>query len=87
MSTKRNGSSKRNNANVIRRDRGICQYCFDPGDTIDHIIPISANGHNGTHNKVCCCLDCNQIAGDKAFDSFAIKKAYILRVKSERATI
>ncbi len=30
---------------VLRRDGGLCVYCSQPADTIDHVIPRSRGGH------------------------------------------
>lgn len=48
---------------VLRRDRYICQYCFEYGDTIDHIHPKSRGGGNNWGNLATACGKCN---GEKA---------------------
>lgn len=80
----RSGSSKANNPRVLRRDRFVCQYCFDLADSVDHIIPRSISRDDTMGNKVACCTECNRIAGNLAFNSFAEKKAFILKVKAKR---
>lgn len=61
-----------------------CQYCGEAGSGVDHIIPYSyLNGHGGTDNLVSACQSCNSIAGDKVFESFQEKRAYILARRAE----
>ncbi len=45
---------------IMRRDHGICQYCGNHGDTLDHIVPKSKGGHTTPVNCVCACYTCNQ---------------------------
>lgn len=49
---------------VLRRDKQICYYCKERGNTIDHVIPRSRGGLDTTLNWVCACYDCNQIKAD-----------------------
>lgn len=53
--------------NILRRDRGICQYCgkMDIDMTIDHILPRSHGGDETWENLVCACSDCNNKKGDR----------------------
>ena len=46
--------------NILDRDNHTCQYCGEPGDTIDHIEPRSKGGVNSWTNLVCCCAPCNK---------------------------
>ncbi len=48
---------------ILRRDKGICTYCGEPGRTVDHIIPKSRGGGSTWQNLVTACHGCN---GDKA---------------------
>lgn len=45
---------------VHARDGGLCGYCLEPGDTIDHILPRSRGGRTSWENCVTACEDCNQ---------------------------
>lgn len=58
-------------ANVIHRDRHICQYCGAHGaNTVDHIFPQSKGGENSWENTVACCKKCNGDKGDMSLEEF-----------------
>ena len=63
---------------VIARDHGICQYCGCNGRMADHIEPRGQGGLDVLQNLVCCCRECNRVAGGRTFDSFDAKKSWIL---------
>jgi hypothetical protein len=71
--------SKRNYSIVWKRDEGLCQYCFDDAEHVEHLIPVAAGGTNVTGNMVLACARCNLTASDDVFDSFDAKREYILR--------
>jgi 5-methylcytosine-specific restriction endonuclease McrA len=50
---------------VIARDHGLCQYCFRPGDTIDHVRPKALGGKHVWENVVCACKRCNTFKDNK----------------------
>lgn len=60
--------SPRVRAKVIRRDGQACHYCKrglkDDEITMDHIMPSSRGGHNGSANLVVACRKCNNRRGD-----------------------
>lgn len=45
------------------RDRGTCRYCGEPGDQIDHVVPIAMGGSNRISNLVLACQPCNSRKG------------------------
>lgn len=49
---------------VIARDHGLCQYCFKPGNTIDHVVPRSRGGKHEWTNVVTACTKCNAHKAD-----------------------
>ena len=53
--------------NIIRRDRGICQYCGreDGPMTVDHVVPRSLGGLDEWQNLVCACPSCNNRKGNR----------------------
>lgn len=53
--------------NIIRRDRGVCQYCgkSEGHMTIDHVVPKSHGGRDTWENLVCACPECNNLKGDR----------------------
>lgn len=44
---------------VWQRDKGICVYCGNPADVLDHVIRWADNGPGITSNLVCSCQKCN----------------------------
>lgn len=52
--------------NVMRRDRGRCQYCGSRDRlTIDHVFPKSRGGKDTWENLVAACVPCNNRKGDR----------------------
>jgi 5-methylcytosine-specific restriction endonuclease McrA len=49
---------------VLRRDGGLCVYCSQPADTIDHVIPRSRGGQHVWENCVASCTRCNHRKAD-----------------------
>ena len=68
---------------VFHRDDWTCQYCGNPGDTLDHIYPWANGGSEHPTNLVVACQQCNSIAGLRVFTEFMRKKAYILARRIE----
>jgi 5-methylcytosine-specific restriction endonuclease McrA len=50
---------------VIARDGGVCAYCNDPADTMDHIVPRAQGGPHTWENCVAACRRCNHRKGSK----------------------
>jgi 5-methylcytosine-specific restriction endonuclease McrA len=60
---------------------GSCAYCSLPltaSYDVEHIVPISAGGTNNFSNLTLACRPCNRLAGSLVFNSFSLKRAYIL---------
>src|SRR5271168_2163399 len=51
---------------VLRRDGGLCVYCSQPADTIDHVIPRSRGGLHEWTNVVAACKRDNLVKADQA---------------------
>ena len=53
--------------NLIKKTYGKkCYICNEaPGDTIDHVIPLSKGGTNDIENLRLACYNCNWKKGDK----------------------
>lgn len=64
---------------TLLRDNFICQYCGDPAPMADHVIPRRRKGPDHIDNLVACCPECNRVAGNTLFRSFADKKSWIRR--------
>lgn len=45
---------------VKSENGGLCVYCGNTANSIDHIVPISKNGTNEVTNLVPACLECNK---------------------------
>lgn len=52
------------------RKQGVCHYCGEFGDTVDHIIPRSQGGTHNIENLVCACRDCNTLRSSMPYDKF-----------------
>lgn len=50
---------------LIKRDKGVCQYCGRRGDTIDHIVPRSKGGPHEWENVALACSRCNSKKADR----------------------
>lgn len=56
--------------------KGICLYCGDPADTMDHVIPLAwsdgkRNNKRPPFGPMCpACRDCNCHLSNRYFDSF-----------------
>jgi 5-methylcytosine-specific restriction endonuclease McrA len=48
-----------NRRSVFARDEYRCQYCGDPAESIDHVIPRSRGGEHTWENVVAACRPCN----------------------------
>lgn len=71
--------------NLMKRDRGTCQYCGARGKTmtIDHIHPRSKGGKSTWANCVMACEDCNLKKGNKSLEQVAREYGFKLRVRPE----
>ena len=54
-----------NRAALLARDEKTCQYCFRPGNTIDHVVPRARGGEHVWENVVTACTTCNAKKDDK----------------------
>jgi 5-methylcytosine-specific restriction endonuclease McrA len=63
---------------VMSRDGWTCQYCGDHADSVDHILPVTADGKNEESNLVAACGKCNGKASNRVFDNFEHKKRCLL---------
>ena len=50
---------------VFVRDGGVCQYCGDRAESIDHVIPRSRGGQHVWENVVAACRRCNTSKRDR----------------------
>ncbi|MGH2740698.1 MAG: HNH endonuclease [Actinomycetota bacterium] len=44
---------------IFARDDWMCQYCGDPAENVDHVIPRSRGGTHAWENVVAACRRCN----------------------------
>ncbi len=50
---------------VLRRDGGVCAYCSELADTVDHVVPRSKGGQHVWTNVVASCKRDNLLKGDR----------------------
>ncbi|MGP1906797.1 HNH endonuclease [Metabacillus sp. JX24] len=55
---------------ILSRDKNVCAYCGNYGETIDHIVPRSQGGLSLFSNCVCCCKRCNSEKGNRFLSEF-----------------
>ena len=57
---------------IAAAQQGVCYLCFMALDVaawnLDHIVPKSANGGGGVHNKAAAHQMCNQLKGDRQLE-------------------
>ena len=74
MSKRGSRGISKNARNYLKKSyKGICQYCGGPGDTLDHIIPLSKGGPRGSTNVTLACADCNTRKGDQIYPDHITK--------------
>lgn len=59
---------------ILDRDGHRCQVCGDPGDTVDHRVPIQSGGRNDPDNLWTLCLACNSSKGTKDYDEWIAQR-------------
>ena len=57
---------------VLRRDGGLCVYCSQPADTIDHVIPRSRGGTHDWSNVVAACKRDNLVKADQLLSELGL---------------
>lgn len=50
---------------VFLRDEHTCQYCGDPAENVDHVVPRSRGGDHAWDNVVASCRHCNSRKKDR----------------------
>lgn len=55
-------------AALLARDSRTCQYCFKPGNTIDHVVPRARGGMHSWENVVTACTRCNAKKDDRLLE-------------------
>jgi 5-methylcytosine-specific restriction endonuclease McrA len=58
---------------VYARDAGLCQYCYKPATTLDHVNPRSKGGRHEWENLVAACKPCNSKKADKTLKEIGWK--------------
>jgi 5-methylcytosine-specific restriction endonuclease McrA len=59
---------------ILKRDDHTCAYCGQPGNQIDHIIPISKGGEDHETNMVTACATCNASKKNQDAQKFQEKR-------------
>lgn len=76
MSERNQFSHKETNDKIWTRDKGLCVYCGQPANVIDHIIPVTHFGHATYNNGVLACDSCNAFRRWHPEDIRYLEKAY-----------
>lgn len=58
---------------VFARDDYRCQYCGDPADSIDHVVPRSRGGAHSWDNVAAACRPCNLHKRDRTPDEAGMR--------------
>jgi 5-methylcytosine-specific restriction endonuclease McrA len=72
---------------VFVRDGHRCQYCDQPAENIDHVIPRSKGGTHSWDNVVAACRPCNARKMDRYLHETSMKLRRPPRVPRERIWI
>lgn len=57
-------------AAVVAAARFRCAYCGLPGNTGDHVLPLSRGGRSELRNVVCACSRCNTSKGARTLSEW-----------------
>ena len=77
MSTQRHKIETKHKT-MLKKLGQTCVYCGEKATCIDHIIPWSYCRSSEPTNLVPSCQECNSVAGSTVFDTFEMKRDYIL---------
>lgn len=58
---------------VFARDNGKCQYCSQPAENLDHVLPRSRGGTHTWENVVAACKRCNTRKGNRTPSQAGLK--------------
>jgi 5-methylcytosine-specific restriction endonuclease McrA len=72
---------------VFVRDGHRCQYCDEPAENIDHVIPRSRGGAHTWDNVVAACRPCNARKMDRLLHETSMKLRRPPRAPRERTWI
>lgn len=64
---------------------GVCAYCGQDGNTLDHFVPLSkAHLYDTGHFLVDCCHHCNSILTNRVFENIDARMQYVHRRLSRK---
>lgn len=58
---------------IFERWGSRCCYCDAPANSLDHVIPLIAEGADAPNNLVPSCVSCNSSKGSKSLADWALK--------------
>ncbi len=64
-----------------------CYYCGEAPNSVDHLIPRSKGGDDGTGNLVPCCFRCNQMKSDLTLQGFIARMELVLKTLLEKDSV
>lgn len=69
---------------IVARFGGRCAYCLKAdGNSLDHVIPLSAGGGSTKDNCVPACRNCNKRKGGLRNGRASVNKTWVPHIASE----
>ncbi|MGW6754540.1 HNH endonuclease [Streptomyces sp. NPDC055006] len=59
-------------ADIFARWEGLCCYCDEPAEALDHVTPVALGGADAAWNLVPACKPCNSSKGAKTLAEWAL---------------
>ena len=56
---------------------GMCFYCYNGAESIDHVVPVGRGGQHSIGNIVGACLPCNQSKGSRTIMEWRMSESQI----------
>jgi hypothetical protein len=76
---------------ILFGTKGICTYCGEEADTIDHVIPIAFYGikrkfiNNDNGVRTYACRSCNSSLGSRVFVTFKARLTHVAATHSKKS--
>lgn len=71
---------------IFERDNGVCVYCGNLAQEVDHVIPIRDGGKTISSNLVCACRSCNRRKKNHFGDPVWLTRAIFQLLQQEEDT-
>lgn len=63
---------------------GLCAYCGNPGNTLDHVIPRSKGGQDTYRNLIVACYRCNQNKSNHDMEDWFKRQSFFCELRLQR---